>query len=414
MPQMWASTKIALALGALLQSNAARVKRQATSTILIKGVPVHNYDRRYEQLRNSVSYFSSKEELDWVVMFKKAKSDGKRMAAFCGHACKFNSFHRFVTFRGDEDMLEKHLSDFVDEVEYVEPDLPVDVVPEVPEMSKSDGPAVKNGNYFHPIIGMTADAPTGQDVNVYVMDTGVRTTHQEFEGRAIPTLDTIAGSGSPIECRGDVNCGYDTHGHGTHCAGSVGGKTWGVAKKSTLHAMRVCCGAGSNIFAGLDWIAENRVGPSIITMSLGFQGVSYAARDLVDAVVGSGVSVFVAAGNSAIDTCGFTYGWIPSTITVGATDQNDARTWWSNYGSCNDIYAPGLYIISAGHMDDTSDKVMSGTSMACPLTAGAGAGLLGLNPSWTPEELKAALLGKAAPGVVSNLESGDPNLRLQL
>lgn len=404
MPQMW--PKIALALGAIVHSDAVRVKKHATAAVSISGVPVYNYNRRFEQQKVASNTFQSKEELDWVVMFKADHAQGKAMSAFCGKSCTFKQ-KRFVTFRGDEALLQKHLTEVADFIEYIEPDMPVDVIPDMP--AKSAKPA-SLGNYFHPKIGMGPNAPTGKDVNVYIMDTGVRTTHKEFEGRAIPTLDTFANQ----VCNGDIGCGRDTHGHGTHCAGSVGGKTWGVARQATLYGMKVCCGAGSNLYAGLDWIENNHVRPALISMSLGHPGKAYAARDIVDAVVAAGVSVFVAAGNSEMDTCDFTYGYIPSTIAVGATDNNDARTWWSNYGRCNDIYAPGLEIISASHLDDSRDKVMSGTSMACPLTAGAGAGLLGLNPNWSPAQLKAALVNKAALGVVSNLMPGDPNLRLRL
>merc|ERR1740121_3122501 len=189
---------------------------------------------------------------------------------------------------------------------------------------------------------------TGKGVHIYVMDTGTRVTHEDV-------------------------------------GGSAGGSKWGVAKDATLHGMRVCCGRGTNTLAGLDWIARKAEKPALTTMSLGSWGNSMSSKAAVEKVVQNGVAVFVSAGNNNVDACQKTYAFIEATITVGASDEGDNRARFSNYGSCVDIWAPGTNIPSAGHRDDTSMRKMSGTSMATPLTAGAGALLLEREPSMSPE-----------------------------
>merc|ERR1719277_1179791 len=144
-------------------------------------------------------------------------------------------------------------------------------------------------------------------------------------------------------------------------------------------------------------------------MSLGSWGNSMTSKAAVDTLVANGVAVFVSAGNNDADSCRKTYAFIPNTITVGASDPSDKRASFSNWGTCNDIYAPGTSIPSAGHRDDTSMRLMSGTSMATPLTAGAGALLLEQNPSMSPQQLKSQLASMATKGALSDLKSGDTN-----
>jgi len=307
--------------------------------------------------------------------------------------------------RGTEEKLTSMLQRYPDEVEFAEPDLGVFTIPELPaEVSSSDHWGLDRMN-------LQQASHTGKGVHIYVMDTGTRVSHSEFGGRGIATIDTIAGGGNVVECEksSDPLCGQDTHGHGTHTAGSAGGTKWGVAKDAIVHGMRVCCGSGTNTLAGLDWIARKAIMPALVTMSLGSFGQSSSSKSAVEAVVGKGIAVFVSAGNNNIDACGKTYAFIDATITVGASSQADARASWSNYGSCVDIWAPGVSIPSAGHRDDTSMRLMSGTSMATPLTAGAGALLLEQNPSMSPQQLKSELASMATKGALSDLKSGDTN-----
>ena len=194
-----------------------------------------------------------------------------------------------------------------------------------------------------------------------------------------------------------------------HCAGSAAGKKWGVAKEAIVHGMRVCCGRGTNTLAGLDWIARNVIRPGLVTMSLGSFGNSMTSKRAVDTLVDNGIAVFVSAGNNDIDSCGKTYAFIESSITVGASDQRDNRASFSNYGSCLDIYAPGTSIPSAGHRDDTSSRIMSGTSMATPSAAGAGALLLERDPSMSPAKLKENMRSVATKNALGDMQDGDPN-----
>merc|ERR1719491_2695981 len=295
-------------------------------------------------------------------------------------------------------------------IEFAEPDLAVFTIPEVPEQ------AATVDHWGLDRIAMGRASSTGKGVHIYVMDTGTRVSHSDFGGRAIATIDTVIGNGRAVECQNsdDENCGYDTHGHGTHTAGSAGGTEWGVAPESIVHGMKVCCGAGTNTLAGMDWIAQNAEYPALVTMSLGSHGTSMSSKAAVERVVEAGIAVFVSAGNNNINSCGKTYAFIEATITVGASDEQDDRASFSNYGTCNDIYAPGTRIPSASNQDDTGIVSKSGTSMATPLAAGAGALLLEKDPTMSPAELKSKMISLAFAGVLGSMEDGDPNLLLNV
>lgn len=206
---------------------------------------------------------------------------------------------------------------------------------------------------------------TGKGVKVYVLDTGIRTTHNEFGTRASSGFDAIDG-GSADDCNG----------HGTHVAGTVGGTTYGVAKKAKLVAVRVldCNGFGeySGVIAGVDWVTGDAGKKAIANMSLG-GGPFPALDDAVTASIESGVPYSLSAGNSSDNACNYTPGRTPKAITVGATDEFDDEAWFSNYGSCVDIYAPGDYITSAWYTSNSATNTISGTSMAAPHVAGVAA-----------------------------------------
>ena len=200
---------------------------------------------------------------------------------------------------------------------------------------------------------------TGAGVNAYIIDTGMRATHQQFTGRV----------GNGADFVGDGNGTNDCNGHGTHVAGTTGGTTYGVAKQVTLHAVRVlnCQGSGTNsgVIAGVDWVTGNHVGASVANMSLG-GGVSSALDSAVDNSINSGVSYAIAAGNSNANACNSSPARVPRANTVGATTNTDARASFSNFGTCLDIFAPGNNITSSWNTSDTATNTISGTSMATP------------------------------------------------
>lgn len=397
---------------------------------MIVDVPMHDYELRhlqYEDLKDGVATgpFSmlhlqdeeqSREyEFDWVVVFKEGSSD-EQLLEFCGDECKAVGHPaekgvRFVTVSATESRLEEMIKTHPGEVDFVEPDLPVFVIPDMPASSNEQTSSQWNLNK----IGLSKTTKTGKGVHIYVMDTGIRSTHSDFGGRVVPTVDTVSGGGRVRECTSsDRNCAADDNGHGTHCAGTAAGNSFGVAREATIHAMKVCCGSGSNILGGLDYIATKAIKPAVMTMSLGSYSTPMSSKVAVDAVVASGVTVFVSAGNANIDSCQKSYTFIASVIGIGASDSRDARASFSNFGSCNTIYAPGVSIVSASHRSDDGTSTKSGTSMASPLAAGVGALLLQGNPSMTPASLRAQLVKNGVSGVLSNLKAGDPNLRLNV
>ena len=181
----------------------------------------------------------------------------------------------------------------------------------------------------------------------------------------------------------DGNGTNDCNGHGTHVAGTTGGTTYGVAKQVTLHAVRVlsCTGSGSNagVIAGVDWVTQNHVKPAVANMSLG-GGVSTALDQAVANSISAGVSYAIAAGNSNANACNSSPARVASAVTVGSTTNTDARSSFSNFGTCLDIFAPGSSITSAWNTSDTATNTISGTSMASPHVAGALALYLQTNP----------------------------------
>ena len=243
-------------------------------------------------------------------------------------------------------------------------------------------------------------------VHAYIIDTGVRLTHDDFGGRAVTGYDTIGGG--PGDCNG----------HGTHVAGTVGGSAHGVAKAARIVAVRVldCAGSGTTagVIDGVDWVTENAVRPAVANMSLG--GNPSAALDTaVRYSINSGVTYGLAAGNDdGSDACAGSPGRTAEGITVGATTSTDTRSSFSNIGSCVDLFAPGSSITSTWFTDDGATNTISGTSMATPHVVGAAALVLAANPSWSPRQVRDALVGDATPGVVGDAGSGSPNRLLHV
>lgn len=248
---------------------------------------------------------------------------------------------------------------------------------------------------------------TGSGVTAYIIDTGIRRTHTQFGGRALHGYSAI----------NDGNGSNDCNGHGTHVAGTVGGSTYGVAKQVTLYAVRVldCGGSGSNsgVIAGVDWVTQHHTGsnPAVANMSLG-GGASSALDTAVNNSINDGVSYAIAAGNSNANACNYSPARVAAAITVGSTTSSDARSSFSNYGTCLDIFAPGSSITSAWHTSDSATNTISGTSMAAPHVAGGAALYLQTNPSASPSTVRNALVNNATSGRLSGIGSGSPNLLL--
>ncbi|MCF6526117.1 S8 family peptidase [Streptomyces sp. JJ36] len=251
---------------------------------------------------------------------------------------------------------------------------------------------------------------TGAGVTAYVIDTGIRTSHQDFGGRARSGYDFVD----------DDAVAQDCHGHGTHVAGTIGGTGHGVAKGVSLVGVRVldCAGSGTtaDVIAGVDWVTENATGPAVANMSLG-GGVQQALDDAVRRSIASGVTYATAAGNGNIlglpqNACHTSPARVEEALTVGATDASDRRASFSNYGSCLDLFAPGVDIVSASAGGDTATDTLSGTSMATPHVAGGAARYLSEHPGATPAQVRDAVVGDATEGAVGNPAYGSPNLLL--
>jgi len=244
------------------------------------------------------------------------------------------------------------------------------------------------------------------NVTAYVIDTGIRTTHSQFGGRAAWGTNTT-GDGTDTDCNG----------HGTHVSGTIGGSTYGLAKGVHLVAVKVldCGGSGSfaGVAAGIDWVTQNHAsGPAVANMSLGAQGSDAATETAVRNSVADGVTYGIASGNSSADACNFTPARVAEAITVNASTISDARASFSNFGTCTDIFAPGQDITSSWNTNDTATNTISGTSMATPHVVGAAALYLGANPTATPATVQSAMKAAATPNKITSPGSGSPNLLL--
>lgn len=266
-------------------------------------------------------------------------------------------------------------------------------------VSSRNLPEVQGGVYTYP-------SSAGTGVSVYIIDTGIFVDHQEFEGRAkwgvtIPQFDM------------DI----DGNGHGTHCAGIVGSKTYGVAKNATLIAVKVLrtngFGSNADVIKGVEWVLNQhrvhgkRGQRSVINMSLG-GGKSFALEKAVDATVEAGVHFAVAAGNDATDACEYSPAGSEKAITVGASTIRDGVAYFSNHGACVDIFAPGLDITSTWIGSKGAVNTISGTSMASPHVAGVAALYLGVK-DYTPDELKQLLKDHSVNDVLNDMPSGTAN-----
>lgn len=432
---------------------------KAEPTKYLAGVPIYNYGYVLSLEAGIVLAESRNEEAvpevlsevrrpgkvvhDWIVKLHKNASNAD-VHEFCGSLpgsarCLAEGHPSqkgvpMVEIRATEAELEEQLRTHQAVSEFVEPDVPMDggpldrdnetdgkketaimsdfTKPPEPESWGLDRIDSRKGvdNVFDVALS------GGRGVHVYVADTGIRCTHEDFEGRAIPCIEAL-GNGVQECWENDMKCATDKNGHGTHAAGTVGGKSYGVAKGATLYAVKVLSDDGkgrmSNLIFALDWVTANGKRPAVFSASLGSPGQPPAVTAAVEAAVAAGITVVVAAGNFNKDACEYAPANIASAITVGATaNSRDKMAGYSNHGKCIDIIAPGSKIFSAGIESDSAKAKMSGTSMACPHVAGAAALLIGEDQRRKPADVKRMLLESATKDSVRKLPSDTPNLLL--
>ncbi|MGZ8740947.1 MAG: S8 family peptidase, partial [Gaiellaceae bacterium] len=289
------------------------------------------------------------------------------------------------------------LSQFDSRVAYVERNGPVRIAatqsPVTWGLDRIDQRALPLSNGF-------SYAATGAGVTAYIIDTGVHYGHAEFGGRATFGFDAFGGAGA------------DCNGHGTHVAGTVGGSTYGVAKSVGLVAVRVldCAGGGTNagVIAGVDWVTAHHVAgtPAVANMSL-LGGASTALDTAVENSIADGVTYALAAGNGnswgfAVNACNYSPARVAAGLTISATDMNDRKASWANYGNCVDWFAPGVSITSAWTTGNTATNTISGTSMATPHTAGAVALYLQGQPGASPAAVRTALFAATTKSIVTS------------
>jgi subtilisin family serine protease len=263
-----------------------------------------------------------------------------------------------------------------------------------------------------PTDGLFHYTSTGAGVTAYIVDTGIRYSHTEFGGRAVPGYDAVTAGGGADDCNG----------HGTHVSGTVGGATYGVAKDVRLVGVRVldCNGSGTTaqVVAGIDWVTGNHQAgqPAVANMSLG-GSASTAIDTAVRNSIADGVAYSIAAGNGVLglfaqNACNTSPARVTEAMTVSATDSSDKKPSWANVGSCVDWFAPGVSVTSAWKTSDTATNTISGTSMATPHTTGVAALYLQSNPSAAPAGVQDALRAATTKGVVVSPGSGSPNALL--
>jgi len=408
-------THFALLAGVLTGAGGARINHRRhhaaalrRTSKYIAGVPVLNYGEAYG---GELSELGSVREEDWNVVMKKGVTN-VQIEALCQasrNPCKFSGHPDqggvpFMKVRGTEEDLKAAFDAYPGLAKFVEPDHALEFVPEEEGAEDSEDP--EEATWGLNRIGASTRTSDGKGANVYVIDSGIRYTHQEFGGRAFPAVDVT--NEMVVECDpSDLTCALDSQGHGSHCAGSVAGATFGVAPAARVHGIKCMTDKGAGEFswaaAGFDWVVVRGARPAVVSMSLGARGTWLVLDESIDAAVGAGVVVVVAAGNMISDACKFSPAGIPSAITVGSTNRFDTRSGFSNFGDCVDIFAPGSDVKSVSVTTDTWWAYKSGTSMSCPHVAGAAALLHSENPEATPAEVLDTMLTKAETGTITGL-----------
>jgi len=378
----------------------------------IGGVPVFEY-----HAAKAASLSEAEPEQEWILILQPGTTDAqvqsmcKMNTNGCNHVGHPKGGVPFVELRSTESNLDRVIRRNGAMVKFVTPDQEDIMIPEIEE-----DVGVQAATWGLNRIGADDSDRNGggAGVTIYVQDTGVRVTHQEFGGRASSALDVT--SGSAVECNGDLSCAQDVQGHGTHCAGTAGGETFGVAAAASVRAVKTLGDQGSGArswqYIAIDWVTVSGVRPAVISMSLGGSGSDPGYSEVIDAAVENGVTVVVAAGNSNSDACDFSPAFAANAITVGSTTSTDARSSFSNYGECVQIWAPGSSVVSADVSSDTGTRSLSGTSMACPHVSGAAALVLGVDPSKNSAKVLQELMDNAIMNTVTDLRVGDTNALL--
>lgn len=415
---------VGCAVVASLAVEGARVSRKrgrrteprtdVPSTKFIAEIPVLNYDLAFADQPSLVD--TREVAQDWNVVVDANTRDDQIHRLCQMSECQFEGHPGeggvpFFQIRATEAELETMLRSAKGVAKFVEPDSRGHLIRTVQAEPESATWGLER-------IGSAQRSSSGAGSHIYIVDTGIRKTHQDFGGRVIPTLDRTAkiwrcGPWSP------PGCAEDRDGHGTQCAGIAAGETYGVAPAATLHAVKVVKEKGdfswSWVINVLDWIATRGERPAVSSLSLSREPIREssigAMATAVDASVAAGVTVVVAAGSDNEDACRFSPAFVPSAITVGATTSRDVRSRFSNYGACTNIWAPGSSILSAGHRSDTDTATVD---EACPHVSGAVALVQQKNPDMHAAKVLGTLLAAAATDKLSDLKSSDTNKLLQV
>jgi subtilisin family serine protease len=281
---------------------------------------------------------------------------------------------------------------------------------------------VANANYTSTtsasLTNQYLDGSAGVNIDAYIIDTGIYCENNDFVNKKVGSCKF--GESFVYEGFGPnkVKDTTDGNGHGTHCAGTVAGITYGVAKEANLIAVKVLSDSGSGstsgVIDGINWAASNSKTTgrkSVANLSLG-GGFSQANNDAVTALVEAGVTTAVAAGNDNADACSYSPASTPIAITVAASDKTNSRASYSNYGTCVDVYGPGSSITSAWIGSPSATNTISGTSMASPHVAGVAAKILSANPDFSPTDVNKKIVDDAQVGQMTNNPAGTPNLMI--
>lgn len=363
----------------------------------------------------------------WIVTFMRGVTDAL-INTFCAEArCKMQGHPDerglgMAVVRADAATMKKLKFKYKEQIHQVEADSEFDMAlvsidSEHEEMQRNSASwgLDRVDQVKWPLSGSyTSPGNQGAGVHIFILDTGVRSTHHDFGGRALPFYDVYREDQMLCD-ESDQSCAGDVNSHGTHCAGTAGGTGFGVAPKSQLHAVKVLAdnGAGwaSFIIAGMDAVMMTTYRPAVMSMSLngGVAGGVYI--DAVERASEAGIIVVVAAGNANTDACTTAPAYVPKVITVGSTNSLDGMSVFSNFGPCVDIFAPGSKVKSASASSDTSSVSMSGTSQAAPHVAGAAAVRLSDAPNSTVDDVSGFLMATGTEGVISLLpgEPASPN-----
>lgn len=334
-------------------------------TLLFYGANVEAGDK-FKRMKNKI-------DGHYIVVFKKREDNLAAKTKFSFNKLAFVRKHRLQVQKDYQSAItgiaikasEAEALAIADdpEVEYVEED---SIVTKETTQTSAPWNLDRIDQRPLPLNGKYTYDQTGTGIHVYVIDSGIRITHTEFGGRAKLNFTTIKDGKGAADCDG----------HGTFVAGIIGGKTYGVAKASTLHSVRVldCSGSGpvSGVIAGIDWVTKNKIKPAVANMSIG-ANLSKALNDAVTRSITSGVVFVVAAGNEGKDACTMSPASTPLALTVGASNSSDRRLSYSNFGRCVDIFAPGDSIISAYISSNTATGIGGGTSLSSAHVAGVAA-----------------------------------------